>query len=298
MVELRRDLARIAREAVDVSEELFNVGQADRPDVLEVAIEAERAEIELTRAENDLARVWQELAAVIGEPDLPYTPLAGDLEAELPAVDEAAVRARILKESPELRIARARARARPRPRWPARRADRMPNFFVRGGAGYNFDGTEAGRTSGRSSVSSSASRCRSSIATTATSSRPRRSSASRERSCAGRSCRLRSRLADRAAQLSGRAADGRALPAAVLARRSRATSSISRALREMAAAYPQVLIAQRTLAQVRAEYVRALVEVRHAAVLLKGFLLHRRPRRARRRSPASRPSPSTPCRSR
>ena len=34
-----------------------------------------------------------------------------------------------------------------------------------------------------------------------------------------------------------------------------------RRFREMAAAYPQVLIAQRTLGQVRAEYVRALVEL-------------------------------------
>ncbi len=33
------------------------------------------------------------------------------------------------------------------------------------------------------------------------------------------------------------------------------------------------MIARRTLGQVRAEYVRALVEARHAAVLLEGFLL-------------------------
>jgi cobalt-zinc-cadmium efflux system outer membrane protein len=42
---------------------------------------------------------------------------------------------------------------------------------------------------------------------------------------------------------------------------------------EMAAAYPQVMIARRTLGQVRAEYVRALVDARHATVLLEGFLL-------------------------
>ncbi len=43
--------------------------------------------------------------------------------------------------------------------------------------------------------------------------------------------------------------------------------------REMAAAYPQVMIARRTLGQVRAEYVRALIDARQAAVLLQGFLL-------------------------
>jgi cobalt-zinc-cadmium efflux system outer membrane protein len=43
--------------------------------------------------------------------------------------------------------------------------------------------------------------------------------------------------------------------------------------REMAAAYPQVLIAQRTLAQVKAEYLDALDDVWHHAILLQGFLL-------------------------
>jgi outer membrane protein, heavy metal efflux system len=43
--------------------------------------------------------------------------------------------------------------------------------------------------------------------------------------------------------------------------------------RQMAASYPQVLIAQRTLFQVEAEYARALVALRRSAVALRGFLL-------------------------
>ena len=43
--------------------------------------------------------------------------------------------------------------------------------------------------------------------------------------------------------------------------------------RQMAAAYPQVLIAQRTLFQVEVEYARALVQLRERAVGLRGFLL-------------------------
>jgi len=41
----------------------------------------------------------------------------------------------------------------------------------------------------------------------------------------------------------------------------------------MAAAYPQVLIAQRTLFQVEVEYARALIQLRQSAVGLRGFLL-------------------------
>jgi outer membrane protein, heavy metal efflux system len=38
-------LADLAREAVEITKELYNVGQADRPDQLEIEIEAEHAEI-------------------------------------------------------------------------------------------------------------------------------------------------------------------------------------------------------------------------------------------------------------
>jgi cobalt-zinc-cadmium efflux system outer membrane protein len=43
--------------------------------------------------------------------------------------------------------------------------------------------------------------------------------------------------------------------------------------RQMAASYPQVLIAQRTLFQVEAEYARALISLRQSVVGLRGFLL-------------------------
>jgi outer membrane protein, heavy metal efflux system len=43
--------------------------------------------------------------------------------------------------------------------------------------------------------------------------------------------------------------------------------------RQMAAAYPQVLIAQRTLFQVEVEYAQALVQLRESVVRLRGFLL-------------------------
>jgi outer membrane protein, heavy metal efflux system len=272
LVEVRRDLARLAREAVDVSEDLFNVGQADRPDVLEVAIEAERAEIELARAENDLARAWQDLAAVIGEPDLAYTPLAGDLEAELPMVDEAAVRRQILEQSPELRIARARiehtkaslARAR---------ADRIPNFFIRGGAGYNFERTEAGRDVGaefRLEVGVPLPIFDRNQGTIIQAEAQQRLAEAELRRL---ELSLRSRLASASRTYRDARRTVERYQQSVLSSAQQSYQLYSARAREMAAAYPQVMIARRTLGQVRAEYVRALVEARHAAVLLEGFLL-------------------------
>ena len=271
-VELRRDLARVAREAVDVSEQLYNIGQADRPDVLEVEIEADRAEVNVARAENDLERVWRELAAMVGDPDLPLTSLAGDLEAELPALEEATVREQILRESPELRIARARldhakaslARAR---------AERMPNFFVRGGAGYNFERFGPGKDVGPEFFVEVGvplpifDRNQGGIQQAEAQVRLSESEVRRVELA------LRSRFATAIRNYRDALRTVDRYQRTVLARAQRGYQLYRDRFQEMAAAYPQVLIAQRTLGQVRVEYIRALVEVWHSAVLLQGSLL-------------------------
>jgi cobalt-zinc-cadmium efflux system outer membrane protein len=271
-VEVRRDLARLAREAVEISEQLYNIGQADRPDVLEVQIEAERSEVEVSRAENDLGRVWQELAAVVGQPDLPLTPLAGDLEAELPGVDEAAARAQILKESPELRIARTRI-SHSEALLARSRADRIPNFFIRGGAGYNFERFDSSKDVGPEFFfelgiplplfDTNAGN----IAQAEAQLRLAREEARRVE------LTLFDRLGTvvrnyRDAQRSAERYQQR-----ILSQAQQSYELYLQRFRDMAASYPQVLIAQRTLSQVRAEYVRALVELWQAAVLLQGQLV-------------------------
>jgi outer membrane protein, heavy metal efflux system len=272
LVEIRRDLARLAREAVDVSEDLFNVGQADRPDVLEVSIEADRTEIDLHRAENDLARAWQDLAAIVGEPDLGYTLLAGDLEAELPAVDEAVVREQILRASPELRIARARVE-HSKASLARARADRIPNFFIRGGAGYNFDRTETGRDVGtefRLEVGVPLPIFDRNQGTIVQAEAQQRLAEAELRRT---ELSLRGRLAGALRNYRDARRTVERYQQSVLRSAQQSYQLYSARAQEMAAAYPQVMIARRTLGQVRAEYVRAFVEARHAAVLLEGFLL-------------------------
>jgi len=272
LVELRRDLVGIARDAAEVSEDLYNIGQADRPDVLEVEIEARRAEVDLERAEHDYQRAWHELAAMIGEPDLPPTPLAGDLEADVPVLDEQAVREQVLTWSPELRIARARlehARASLR----RAQADRIPNFFVRGGAGYNFERFGPGKDVGpeffvevgiplpifdrnQGTINQAEAQVR------LAESEVRRTELD-----------LRTRLAGVLRDYRSAARTLEGYRRGILQNAQRGYEMYRARFGEMAAAYPQVLIAQRTLAQVRAEYIRALVEARQAATLLQGFLV-------------------------
>ncbi|MGH9657349.1 MAG: TolC family protein, partial [Bryobacteraceae bacterium] len=67
---VREELAKIARRAVEISRELANVGQADRPDLLAVDIEAQRAELSLAAARHARDRNWRQLAAAVNHPDL------------------------------------------------------------------------------------------------------------------------------------------------------------------------------------------------------------------------------------
>ena len=274
LVELRADLARLAREAVRVTKELYNVGQADRPDLLEIEIEAERADIERLRAENDREEAWALLAATVGNPALPRARLEGDLEtgAALPA--EADLLALIMRDSPEVRAARARAE-RGRAALARARAERAPDLFVRGGAGYNQERAEAfngGRTGAvvagevgvrlplwnRNQGGIAAAEAELSIA---------------EGEVERLSLVLRSRLASelRARRNAEQVAEkyrAQVIPAARAAYEMYLSN-----FRQMAASYPQVLIAQRTLFQVQVEYARALVDLRRSHVSLRGFLL-------------------------
>lgn len=271
-VEVRRDLARLAREAVEISEQLYNIGQADRPDVLEVQIEAERSEVEVSRAENDLGRVWQELAAVVGQPDLPLTPLAGDLEAELPGVDEAAARAQILKESPELRIARTRI-SHSEALLARSRADRIPNFFIRGGAGYNFERFDSSKDVGPEFFFELGIP----LPIFDTNAGNIAQAEAQLRLAREEVRRVELTLFDRLGAVVRNYRDAQrtveSYQRRILGQAQQSYDLYLQRFRDMAASYPQVLIAQRTLSQVRAEYVRALVELWQAAVLLQGQLV-------------------------
>lgn len=271
LVEVRRDLARLLSEAVDVSEQLYNVGQADRPDVIEVEIEADRARLELGRAETDLERVWQALAAMVGNPALARATLVGDIEADVPVVDEQALETQILREHPELAIARARVE-HAKVSLNRTRADRIPNFFLRGGAGYNFDRSESGRDVGAEVFFEIGvplplfNRNQGNIA----------SAEAQLPLAEGELRRTELELRTRLAEVLKTYRDARrtveAYRQGVLARAQRAYELYLNRFRQMAAAYPQVLVAQRTLGQVRTEYVRALVDLWQSVVLLRGGL--------------------------
>src|SRR5262252_5431206 len=278
LVEVRAELAKLAGEAVEVTGELFNTGAADRPDALAIQVEARRAGLDLIMAENERDQIWRQIGAVVGDPFLKPARLAGDLEQGLPALEQDQLLAALLRVSPEVKRAQAgieRARAS----LARAKAEPTPNLFLRGGMGYSAELLETfppqppGRKSGPEAFAEVGlriplfNRNQGAIA-----------EASAELDFAEREAR-RVELMLRARTASAFRAYQNALTVAteygeqIVPRARQAYELYLASFKQMAAAYPQVLIAQRTFFQTQAEYVRALVDVWRNATLLQGFML-------------------------
>ncbi len=273
LLELRSDLSRLANEAVEITRELYNVGQADRPDQLEIEIEAQRAEIDLLRAQNDREEVWRMLAAMVNNPELKPARLLGNLEEAGPALDQEAIVVTLLRDSPEIRTAQAGVE-RARAVFSRARAERIPDLFVRGGIAYNNERLDRdNRKIGAEGVIEVGvnvpifNRNQGGIAAAEA------ELAIAERELDRLQLVLRSRLASAFREYRNAAQMVEKYRTQVLPRARQAYEMYLSSFRQMAAAYPQVLIAQRTLFQVEAEYARALISLRQSGVGLRGFLL-------------------------
>lgn len=276
-VDLRSESARIAREAVQTTSELFNIGQADRPDYLESEIEAEQVEVELVSARTELEQAWGLLAAAVGKPDLEPTRLGGDLEAAIPPFDQSSVTAALLAESPEVKSAMAQVE-RARAAVARAKAARYPDLFLRGGVGYSTE-----LLSTRSGLPDRPTGLEAKVEVGVTLPIFNRNQggitvAESELVLAERELeRLQLALRARLSQVFGEYK--KALGAVdryrktVLPNAQKAYDLYLAGFRRMAAAYPQVLIAQRTMFQMRERYLDALIELRRSAIRIEGFLL-------------------------
>ncbi len=272
LVELRSELAKIAREAVGITEELFNIGQADQPDILEAEIEAQRAELDLINAENELQRVWQMLAGVVGEPALPKMRLLGDLEGGIPKLDQEAIFTKILQESPEIKSAQASVE-RAKAAVERAKVQPIPDISLRGGLGYDVERLRDEKRAGLAGFLEVGipiplfDRNQGNIAT-----------AMAELSAAKDEIRrleltLRTRLASAFAIYLTSLQTVERYRKDILPQAQKAYDLYLKSFKQMAAAYPQVLISQRTLFQVRADYVQAIVALRQSVVEIEGLLL-------------------------
>jgi len=278
-VTVRDQLARLATEAVDISRQLFNTGVADKPDTMAAEIEMQRAQLALVDAQNARLRIWREMGSLVGDPSLAPRALTGSADDPLPDFTHDATLARILKESPEIEAVR-RDTVRAEAAVTRAKRETAPDLALRAGPRYNREllepnlkpvGWEASfevgvtvplfnrNKGGIAEAAADLARSRAEVQRTELDARSRVAEAFEQYDTARRAVDIYTRE--------------------ILPRAGEAYTMYQRSYQQMAAAYPQVLMAQRTLFQSTDQYLDALDRAWQAAIELSGFVLTEAPDR-------------------
>jgi cobalt-zinc-cadmium efflux system outer membrane protein len=240
--------------------------------VLQAEVEGEQAELAVLATEQKQLRVWRSLAATVGQPGMPLTHLAGNLE-DLPEDSPDQWVQAMLQDSPAVKIAelgvlRAEASLARAKREP------IPDLQLRGGLQQNRElAATTNRPIGLQGFAEVGvqlpifNRNQGNVQA----SRADLERAQREVE------RVQLVLRERAAALVQNYLTSRTMVekyrSRMIPRAQKAYDLYVKSYGGMAAAYPQVLISQRTLFQLQTDYISALETLWGNAIALQGFLL-------------------------
>lgn len=286
LVALREELAGVAREAVDISRQLYNVGQADQPDVLAAEMEAAKAEAELDQARAAWRVAWSLLAARVGDPALAGG-LAGDLEAEPPglaSLTQAPEPSSPPAASPSL-LAAAAASQRASAQAELERARQTPDVTVKLGAGYDLAPREDGGDEGWKGfleLSLPVPWFDDNRGNLAAAEALERRERSRQRAL---EVELATSLASLRAECLALRERTERFRRDILPRARQTRDMYARSYRSMTAAYPQYLVARRSLLLLELEHAADLSELWQKSVRLESMM-----------SPAAPAPPAPPAR--
>jgi cobalt-zinc-cadmium efflux system outer membrane protein len=272
LVEVRQNLAKLTGDAVQTSYQLGNVGQADRPDILQAEVEQQQANVNLRIAQQNLQASWRMLAAVVGKPDLTVTRLEGDLEA-VPDLDYQEWLATTLRDSPEVKLAQQASERAEASLSQAKKAV-IPDLQLTGILVQNYSPLLETNPSRAIGVQGGAqigiqlpifNRNQGNVAAA----RGEIESAKQE---LGRlRLQIERDLATIFRDYDSARVTVKQYKAEMLPRAQQAYKLYQTNYQNMAAAYPQVLIAQRTLFQLEADYIQALENAWQSSLVIRGF---------------------------
>ncbi|MGH9397158.1 MAG: TolC family protein, partial [Terriglobia bacterium] len=275
IVNLRENLLKIALDAMQTAHQLANVGQADAPDVLQAEVEADQAKVDYVTAQMNYIQAFDTLAATAGKPDVPVSPLEGNL-SDWPELNPQQIIETILRDSPAVkRVQEAVARAEAQVR--SSRGEAIPNLQLRAGIQQDNEAlNEASMKRTPVGVTSFASvginipvfnRNQGNVAAVTTDLERAREEVTRMQLSLRRSAEplLRSYLAE---EVQANQYKSEMIPKA-----ARAYQLYLNKYRQMGAAYPEVLISQRTWFQLEVSYVQTLDRLWSNAIALQNFTL-------------------------
>ena len=273
IVQLRQRLLGVALDAVETVHQLANVGQADAPDILQTEVEAEQAKVDYATVQRQFLEAFRTLAAVAGKGDLPVSPLQGELEKtpELNAeqlVDSIVANSPVVKRfQQEASVAQARLKDAKR--------ESVPDLQLRAGEQYNGERVSENPTeaAGAQSFASAGiniplwNRNQGNIGAAKAEIERAEQDVAREQ------LSLRRQAAPLAQSYRSAQFEAERYKTQLIPRAARAYELYLQKYREMAQAYPQVLVSQRTLFQLEISYLMALHDVWRSAIALQNYTL-------------------------
>jgi cobalt-zinc-cadmium efflux system outer membrane protein len=270
LVEVRQNLAKLSSDATQTSLQLGNVGQADRPDILQAEVEQQQASVSLRVAEQNLLAAWRILAAVIGRLDLALARLEGDLDITPDLKYEEWV-ANTMRDSPEVKLAQ-QAVARAEASLIQARKATMPDLQVTGILAQNYEPLESTRKptglQGGAQIGVQLpifNRNQGNVAAA------KGEIESAEQDLTRVKLQLQRNLASTFRDYDSARVIVQQYKAEMLPRAEEAYRLYRANYQKMASAYPQVLISQRTLFQLEVDYIHALENVWQSSLVIRGF---------------------------
>jgi len=273
IVNLRKNLLSLALDAVTTAHQLANVGQADAPDVLQAEVEAEQAGVDYTTAQRTFVQAFRAIASVVGKPELELRPLDGDLEHP-PQIDAERIVDQIVRESPSVKrvqqeLIRAQAELK------SAKRESIPDLQVRAGVQQNFESLSSttAKPVGVQGFATAAvdlpifNRNQGNVAAAKAAIERAAAEVNRTQLLLRQSAQsvLQSFLAS---QVQAERYKQEMLP-----RAARAYQLYLTKYQSMGAAYPQVLIAQRTYFQLQVSYIGALENLWMDTISMQNFML-------------------------
>jgi outer membrane protein, heavy metal efflux system len=273
MVALRKRQEKLAQDAVETAHQLANVGQADAPDVLQTEVEQEQATLDTANAQRQFLQNFTALAALAGNPSLKVGPLEGTLEMP-PDVDAAGIVENVVAQSPTVKEARQQV-AIAEARLKQARREVVPDLELRAGEQQNLEALpEApGKKTGAQSFASVGlelplwNRNQGNIQSAQAGLEVARQEVTRSELA------LRRQAEELKQNYLFAKLEADRYRTSLLPRARRAYELSLDKYQKMAQAYPQVLVAQRTLFELEAHYIDALDRSWQTAIALKNFNL-------------------------
>ncbi len=270
---VRGRLLGLANDAVETAHQLANVGQADSPDVLQSEVEAEQAAIDYTVAQRVFLEKFKSLAALAGSPATEVAPLDAALDAP-PEIDPARIIDALVQQAPTVRQAQQQA-AIAEARLKDARREVVPDLQLRAGEQQNLEALpEApGKKTGAQSFASVGielplwNRNQGNVRAAQAQLEQAREEITRTQ------LSLRQRAEMLAQNYLSAKDEAERYRTALLPRARKAYELYLDKYRNMAQAYPQVIVSQRTLFELEVHYIDSLDRIWQNAIALQNYTL-------------------------